>query len=94
MLKHNAETYLNSLIHKIINFLFCFVQSIFVDTVLCRVFIFIKIASTSTENLALVSRLSRAPSLPRSYNRNRSGIPVAHKEPTPKGCQFELHPNC
>uniref|UniRef100_A0AAG5DAP0 TOG domain-containing protein n=1 Tax=Anopheles atroparvus TaxID=41427 RepID=A0AAG5DAP0_ANOAO len=40
--------------------------------------------SVSTENLAAVpgtsagsTRLQRAPSLPRTYNRNRSGIPVA-----------------
>ena len=39
--------------------------------------------SVSIENLNQASRLSRAPSLPRAY-RNRSGIPVAHRE-FPKG---------
>lgn len=39
-------------------------------------------ASTSSENLATptsstAGRLSRIPSLPRTYNRNKSGIPVA-----------------
>lgn len=34
-------------------------------------------ASVSTENLTATSRLQRAPSLPRSYSRTRSGIPVA-----------------
>lgn len=39
----------------------------------------------STENLSSAARLNRAPSLPRSY-RNRSGIPVAHREvPVSKG---------
>ncbi|XP_055708280.1 CLIP-associating protein isoform X2 [Phlebotomus papatasi] len=41
--------------------------------------------STSTENL---SRLQRVPSLPRSYNRNRSGIPVAHREMMPPRANF------
>jgi hypothetical protein len=40
--------------------------------------------STSTENLTATSRLNRAPSLPRSY-RNRSGIPIAHREIPAKG---------
>ncbi|XP_037035804.1 CLIP-associating protein isoform X3 [Bradysia coprophila] len=38
-------------------------------------------ASTSTENLLMTGKLQRAPSLPRTYNRNRSGIPVANREP-------------
>ncbi|CAO1428288.1 unnamed protein product [Diamesa tonsa] len=38
----------------------------------------------STENLPMASRLSRQPSLPRNQQRNRSGIPVAHRE-LPKG---------
>lgn len=42
-------------------------------------------ASTSTENLSAATKLQRAPSLPRSYNRNRSGIPVANREPPPRG---------
>lgn len=40
--------------------------------------------STSTENLAN-TRLQRVPSLPRSSNRNKSGIPVAHRDPPPRG---------
>ncbi|XP_059614672.1 CLIP-associating protein isoform X2 [Phlebotomus argentipes] len=43
--------------------------------------------STSTENLA-TARLQRVPSLPRSYNRNRSGIPVAHREMVPCRANF------
>lgn len=43
--------------------------------------------SLSTENLPMASRLSRQPSLPRNQQRNRSGIPVAHRE-LPKGCLF------
>uniref|UniRef100_A0A336MCT2 CSON009687 protein n=1 Tax=Culicoides sonorensis TaxID=179676 RepID=A0A336MCT2_CULSO len=36
--------------------------------------------STSTENLAGAQRLTRIPSLPRTYNRFRSGIPIAHRD--------------
>lgn len=36
--------------------------------------------STSTENLAGVQRLTRIPTLPRNYNRFRSGIPIAHRD--------------
>lgn len=43
--------------------------------------------STSTENLAN-TRLQRVPSLPRSSNRNKSGIPVAHRDPPPRGHFF------
>lgn len=43
-----------------------------------KIFILVGSPSVSTENL---SRLSRAPSLPR--NRGRSGIPVAHHREFP-----------
>lgn len=43
-------------------------------------------ASTSTENLLITGKLQRAPSLPRTYSRNRSGIPVANREPPVRGC--------
>lgn len=46
----------------------------------------VKTASTSTENLLMTGKLQRAPSLPRTYNRNRSGIPVANREPPVRGC--------
>ncbi|XP_055625221.1 CLIP-associating protein isoform X3 [Toxorhynchites rutilus septentrionalis] len=43
--------------------------------------------SVSTENLTSANsgsnRLQRTPSLPRSYSRNRSGIPVAYREQPP-----------
>lgn len=49
------------------------------------------LTSVSTENLSstTTTKLQRAPSLPRSYNRNRSGIPVVHKDPPPpKGVNY------
>lgn len=36
--------------------------------------------SASTENLSAANKLQRTPSLPRSYSRNRSGIPVAYRD--------------
>ncbi|XP_058839049.1 CLIP-associating protein isoform X2 [Topomyia yanbarensis] len=45
------------------------------------------ITSVSTENLSSAStqstRLQRTPSLPRSYSRNRSGIPIAYRDQPP-----------
>ncbi|GAB0096245.1 CLIP-associating protein [Sergentomyia squamirostris] len=45
------------------------------------------VTSASTENLS-TTRLQRVPSLPRTYNRNRSGIPVAHREMMPPRASF------
>lgn len=70
-----------------------FLESIFFIVPYCRKFVMcvlIKAAgspSLSTENLPMASRLSRQPSLTRNQQRNRSGIPVAHRE-LPKGCLF------
>lgn len=48
-------------------------------------------ASASTENLLITTKLQRAPSLPRSYSRNRSGIPVANREPPVRGCSVAFY---
>ncbi|XP_055538190.1 CLIP-associating protein isoform X3 [Wyeomyia smithii] len=53
------------------------------------------VASISTENLssansASSSRLQRTPSFPKSYSRNRSGIPVAYRDQAPTAIRAGL----
>lgn len=70
-------------------------QTCWITIVVCMFFLntlfrnTVNATSASTENLSAANKLQRTPSLPRSYSRNRSGIPVAYRDQpqsTIRGC--------